>query len=406
MSIRVRLNMVLLATMMVAIALTCIWSYVVVQRRALTEVQDLAALQMATGQAIRRYTVEHVRDVVLQDSHHFSPAAIPSFAANTSMAYVRDSYPSFSYREVALNPTNPQSRAQEWEVEAIRTFRDTREISELYSLVGEGQNERVLFAKPLRATAECLLCHNTPANAPPAMLAKYGSENGFGWKVGEVIGAQVVTVSFAEARAKVIENLLRTISLSVAVFALFFIGLNLTLRHVVIMPIQESHESWRRLASVDALTELPNRREFMARLEDALVRAKADGSPVSVVTLDIDHFKKVNDTHGHQVGDEVLYEFARRLSDTSKRRDLPARVGGEEFAVLLPGSALDEAEPFAQALRQTIAERPFNRVGELTSSLGLAQWKPGETAAALLDRADQALYRAKSQGRNQVCLAA
>jgi diguanylate cyclase (GGDEF)-like protein len=106
------------------------------------------------------------------------------------------------------------------------------------------------------------------------------------------------------------------------------------------------------------------------------------------------------------VGDEVLYEFARRLSDTSKRRDLPARVGGEEFAVLLPGSALDEAEPFAQALRQTIAERPFNRVGELTSSLGLAQWKPGEPAAALLDRADQALYRAKSQGRNQVCQAA
>src|SRR3954466_2616802 len=115
MSIRVRLNMVLLATMMVAIALTCVWSYVVVQRRALTEVQDLAALQMATGQAIRRYTVEHVRDAVLQDAKHFSPAAIPSFAANTSMAYVRDSYPSFSYREVALNPTNPQSRAQAWE---------------------------------------------------------------------------------------------------------------------------------------------------------------------------------------------------------------------------------------------------------------------------------------------------
>ncbi len=163
----------------------------------------------------------------------------------------------------------------------------------------------------------------------------------------------------------------------------------------------------QHLASTDFLTGLPNRREFMARMEDQLARMQRDvGESASVLMLDIDHFKKVNDQHGHAVGDAVLRHLADVLRRSQRKIDTPGRMGGEEFALLLPGASLDAAAAFAERLRQSVADSPYQGEGGLlavTVSIGIALIEAHDVAAdAALKRADRALYRAKEGGRNRV----
>jgi diguanylate cyclase len=124
--------------------------------------------------------------------------------------------------------------------------------------------------------------------------------------------------------------------------------------------------------------------------------------------IDIDHFKKFNDTYGHLIGDEVLRVVARLLRENVKGRDTPARYGGEEFAVILPQTSLNHAAKLAEQIRNTLASRKVHdkrtdaSYGTLTVSIGAAKFQPGEPLDPLVQRADQALYRAKNQGRNRV----
>jgi diguanylate cyclase (GGDEF)-like protein len=118
--------------------------------------------------------------------------------------------------------------------------------------------------------------------------------------------------------------------------------------------------------------------------------------------FDIDHFKTINDTWGHLVGDQVLIELVRVVSRHVRTADVLARWGGEEFVILLPQSRLDQAQQLAEKLRRLISETPFDPVGRITSSFGVTEYHPPETADAWLDRADRALYRAKTDGRNRV----
>ncbi len=167
------------------------------------------------------------------------------------------------------------------------------------------------------------------------------------------------------------------------------------------------------LATTDDLTGLMNRRAWMARLEESLQLGMRHGHPTSVVLLDIDHFKKVNDTHGHLAGDALL----RLLGDTLRREvrstDLAARYGGEELAVLLPHTSAEGAVVIAERIRRSIAEQGLSwTTGEVrvTTSIGVATHPGAPTDQAsgsmeLIDAADQALYRAKQSGRNQVVLA-
>lgn len=162
------------------------------------------------------------------------------------------------------------------------------------------------------------------------------------------------------------------------------------------------------LAATDTLTSLPNRRSFLSRLERELAEARrrplGEGA---VLMLDIDHFKRVNDTWGHAVGDVVLQHFAEVVRQSLRRGDFAGRLGGEEFAVLLPGAAAEDAVPLADRLREEVARSPAQSdVGpiRITVSIGVAVFD-GSGASRLLERADEALYRAKSSGRNRVCLA-
>ncbi len=163
-------------------------------------------------------------------------------------------------------------------------------------------------------------------------------------------------------------------------------------------------EETRRLANSDALTGLQNRRRATERLEAELARARRYNTPLSVALCDIDHFKQVNDKHGHNMGDEVLIRVAATLQETLRQVDLVGRWGGEEFLVLLPDTDLEGAHIVGERLRIAVEALPAFDGGpqRVTSSIGVATFQGEDNSAVFIDRADQALYKAKKAGRNRV----
>ena len=158
----------------------------------------------------------------------------------------------------------------------------------------------------------------------------------------------------------------------------------------------------RALSITDALTGAYNRRFFQERLEMEIARARRYAGSLSVVMLDIDHFKLINDRFGHQSGDLVLKEVCARIRQRLRSIDLLCRLGGEEFIVLSPGTAPEQADQLAKALWQILREAPMGEVGRVTASFGVTAWQAGESSDAMLRRVDMAVYQAKQNGRDRV----
>lgn len=162
------------------------------------------------------------------------------------------------------------------------------------------------------------------------------------------------------------------------------------------------NQELQRLSTTDQLTGLYNRLRLDGALLAENTRAQRYGTPYSLIIMDLDHFKTVNDTHGHQAGDMVLVNFAKILTAASRQTDIVGRWGGEEFLLICPQTDLNGALAHAGKLCATIGTAPFPVVGRQTASMGVAAWRPGDDEEALLKRADEALYRAKEAGRNRV----
>lgn len=163
-----------------------------------------------------------------------------------------------------------------------------------------------------------------------------------------------------------------------------------------------------KLAATDALTGAWNRLHFEQRLTEEIERAHRYGQPLSLLLLDIDHFKAINDRYGHPAGDDVLKWFARILAGSVKGRDTVARYGGEEFAVILPATTVENAVKVAARIKAQLEQQVWQKPGapntllRVTASFGVAQIAPGEGTSGLVARADTRLYEAKSGGRNRV----
>jgi two-component system cell cycle response regulator len=172
--------------------------------------------------------------------------------------------------------------------------------------------------------------------------------------------------------------------------------------------LRANYERSLSLALTDTLTGVYNRRYLGNHLEKALERARESGKQVSVVLFDIDHFKSVNDTHGHAVGDEVLRHVAQRVNGNLRNFDMVARYGGEEFVIVMPDTSGETAEMVAERLRDRVARDPITVAGppgklDITISMGVAaNNSPGDTPDDLLKRADEAMFQAKRAGRNKV----
>ena len=185
----------------------------------------------------------------------------------------------------------------------------------------------------------------------------------------------------------------------------FFLGRSLELSHQLAI----AHEREQALARTDELTGLKNRRAFYEAGDTALEWARRYGHPLSLVMLDIDHFKRINDSRGHAAGDSALRGLAEVLRSNMRASDVAGRLGGEEFALLLPQTALEEAAAYADRLRRTVAAHVVVYQHQevcFTCSFGVAQMRPSDDLDALMGRADAALYAAKEEGRDRVCVEA
>lgn len=157
------------------------------------------------------------------------------------------------------------------------------------------------------------------------------------------------------------------------------------------------------IATIDGLTGIYNRMQFNNYLETEIDRANRYDGKFSIISMDIDHFKRINDQFGHQVGDKVLIDFCKLVTNRNRSSDIFARYGGEEFIILVQNANLENTLHYAQRLCTEIAQYDFDKVGRVTCSFGVTEFRNNDdSSTSLLNRADIALYKAKENGRNQV----
>lgn len=168
------------------------------------------------------------------------------------------------------------------------------------------------------------------------------------------------------------------------------------------LKLEKLNRLYEELSVTDQLTGIFNRRKIDETLRYELERAKRYDTPLSLMMLDIDHFKQVNDTHGHSVGDTTLKEFTGILSKNIRTTDLLGRWGGEEFIIVLPDTTLEHACVLAERIRTDVESHTFPTIKTKTCSLGVTSFQPQDSAESIIERVDTALYEAKNNGRNQV----
>lgn len=250
MGLRLKFNLVLLLVFLGGLTFAGASSYGLLQRNAKAETLRHARLLMDTALAIRGYTVSQVRPhLQSQNAHVFLPQTVPAFAATKTLGELRKQYPDYGYKEAVLNPTNPTNRAADWEADVVTAFRNSDTTTELSGERDTPTGRSMYIAKPIKVSdSACLGCHSTPAQAPKAMLALYGPANGFGWKMNEIIGAQVVSVPTDVPVRSANRAFITFMASLVFVFAAVFLALNLMLSALIIKPIQ------RMAAAADAVS--------------------------------------------------------------------------------------------------------------------------------------------------------
>ena len=175
----------------------------------------------------------------------------------------------------------------------------------------------------------------------------------------------------------------------------------------ILMELQElKTQKYEKLSAEDPLTGIFNRRAFMHALEREILQAKKSANPLSLLVLDIDRFKQINDTFGHETGDLILQHFVQRIKELIRNNDILARIGGEEFALLLPNTSIEGARTLAEKIVNEIAVLDLSTVApelKMTVSIGIAVYRKEISAKTLLREADKHLYEAKHAGRNRFC---
>src|SRR3954467_6516868 len=239
MKLIVKFNLVFLLIFALGLAIAAYVSKDLLMRNAREEVLQNARIMMESAMAIRSYTSSQVGPLLqTQMKYEFLPQSVPAYAATEHFTAVRKTFPDYSYKEATLNPTNPRNRASDWEADVVQEFRKSPERTEI---VGERETATgpvLHLARPIQVkTAACLPCHATVDAAPRTMTALYGPANGFGWKLKEMVGAQIVSVPMALPVKRADQTFRVFIASLTGVFAFIFVALNAMLYFMVIRPV-------------------------------------------------------------------------------------------------------------------------------------------------------------------------
>lgn len=240
MSLLFRINAAFGAVFLFAALLAGYVCWNMLHANAQREVLAEAGLMMDSAAAVRLYTANEILPLIsARMQEEFPPQSVPSYAATQNFLSFHEGHPDYSYKEATLNPTNPRDRAADWESDIIQRFRNDEHTQQVIGERDTPLGKSLYLARPIRAKAECLVCHSTAAAAPRNLIARYGGDNGFGWQANEVVAAQVVSVPFASATANAQKEFRAFMVLLIVVFLAAFLVVNVLLYQLVVRPVRK-----------------------------------------------------------------------------------------------------------------------------------------------------------------------
>ena len=261
MKLLAKFNLILIALFGAGSVLIAFAAHQFLMRNARTQVIEQAELMLEGARSTRQYTANELApllEALPEHRTHFLPETIPFYAATVTFDYLRKQYPEYSYKEAALNPSNLRDRAVDWEADLINYFRTHPSQKELVGERDAATGRMLYIARPVAAEQACMQCHSTPAEAPPAILATYGSVNGFGWKPNETVAAQIVSVPMA-VPVQIASAAFRTLVIYMLVgFVISLAAIDAAIVLLVIRPVRKLSDMADRISTGDvSLPELP-----------------------------------------------------------------------------------------------------------------------------------------------------
>jgi len=239
MSLLARINLALIVVFAIGATVTGVVCRTVLQANAEREIRTEAGLMMDSALAVRDYTAKEIAPLLhAQMQSVFLPQSVPAYAATENFLRVHETRRDYSYHEATLNPTNPRDRATDWEADIIQRFRNDASVHEVVGERDTPMGRSLFLARPIEAKPECLVCHSTPQAAPATVIARYGSNNGFGWQAGDVIGAQIVSVPIVAAAAAASGAFRAFLVALSAVFVALLLVVNLVMYGLVVRPVR------------------------------------------------------------------------------------------------------------------------------------------------------------------------
>lgn len=330
------------------------------------------------------------RDVITPSGRHLT-LVNPAYMTRQIYELAQKEH-KISGRITSLKPLRPENRADEWETAALLKFeRGEHEVS---SEVTEENTRYLQLMRPLVTEQSCLPCHLHQ-----------------GYKKGDIRGGiriRMPMTLFEPASRKGV-GLLWAGHGAMWLLGLTGLYIGYTAMRRRTEERDQATEELQRLnvvlenqATTDALTGVCNRRKFLESLQEKIQEAKRYSIPLALIFFDMDHFKSVNDTYGHEAGDNVLRELSSLVSGMIRQTDVFARFGGEEFVILVHNNDVRKGCELAEKIRTGVESHSFPMMGVVTCSFGVAHFSPDDTAETFIKRADDAMYRAKQAGRNRV----
>lgn len=236
-----KINLILISVFVVTVTAVGFLSQEMMEQQAREQVLANARILAQTASAVRTYTSKQIQPILhSRPSPTFQPQTVPSYSAQEVFKTLREHYPNYDYKEVALNPTNPKDKAVDWEAKVVNDFRQDPKRKEVVGERDTPEGRSLYLAEPITISmVSCLKCHSTPQKAPKTMTAMYGEGNGFGWEVGETIGARIVSVPMQVAKAEAAGAFKHLFGSFVVVFSLLLLVLNALLHQVVVKPIRK-----------------------------------------------------------------------------------------------------------------------------------------------------------------------
>ena len=278
MKLLVKFNLVLFLVFGLGFVATGYFSNQLLQKNAKAEIVENARIMMESALAVRVYTATEIKPLLeTQIKYKFLPQMVSAYSANRYFEQLHKKFPEYAYKEATLNPSNPADRAVDWEADIVNEFRQSPAITEIVR-ERETPNGRSLYmARPLKVTlASCLTCHDTPENTPATVLAQYGGANGFGWKLNEIVAAQIVSVPTRLPLQRAHEIFVAFMSSLAAIFIILLIAINALLVFVVIRPVNHlsSLASKVSLGDMDAGNFEMSGKDEIAELSHSFARMK------------------------------------------------------------------------------------------------------------------------------------